>query len=91
MKTQNIWTVKSLYLELVTQGYNVKKTQYYEWLDKALVRPHKDRLKAFFTDRDRVKLLKFAEFRTKYPMLSLVQVREMLKHDLQQNPGDYPE
>ena len=78
------WTHSELRREiLIWAGVEVGQTQFYQWLTCALIAK-----KRIYTDRDRRKILKFAQFMTRYKRLK--NAREALIQDMKTKPEDYP-
>lgn len=78
------WTHLELRREiLIWTGIKIGQTQFYTWLPFALIAK-----KRIYTDRDRRKLLKFAQFMSRYGRLR--KAREALIKDMKTKPEDYP-
>jgi hypothetical protein len=86
--------IKDLWLEIVQRrGQAPSRSQFYEWLKASLViEPHVRggcRQPRRFTERDRVKLLRFCEFLSEHRTLQAAQMA--LVQDIETNSHYYPE
>jgi DNA-binding SARP family transcriptional activator len=78
------WTWQELQRELlIWAGKELKTTQFYEWLPYALIAK-----KRIYSDRDRAKLLKFAELMARHKRLEMAS--EKLIEYMTLNPGEFP-
>ena len=78
------WTHSELRREIfIWTGVEIGQTQFYTWLPFALIAK-----KRIYTDRDRRKLLKFAQFMSRYKRLN--DAKEALMQDMETKPEDYP-
>lgn len=77
------WTHQELRRELfIWSGVDLGITQFYAWLPNALIQP-----KRIYTNRDRKKLLKFAEFMARYKRLQEAKAK-LIEH-MQLHPEEY--
>jgi len=86
------WTFEELQEDLsIVLGRGIGKTQLYEWLKFAFIKsPTGRQRKTVYTERDRCKLSRLAQFRKEYPSASLREISLLLWQDIQENSAKYP-
>lgn len=80
------WSVAELKRELlVWHGIELRTTQFYAWLSGAVIKPRKN---GVYSERDKRKLMKFAEFMGRYNRIAIA--KEKLLEHIKQYPEEYP-